>query len=60
MWFFLAMQQTGPSSDVQISLLPKVSEYLSLIMTLIQRTGRQAFRRIAVEIDFRHTPIGRN
>jgi sec-independent protein translocase protein TatC len=39
MWFFLAMQQTGPASDVQISLLPKVSEYLSLIMTLIFSFG---------------------
>ncbi|MDI6025849.1 twin-arginine translocase subunit TatC [Corticibacterium sp. UT-5YL-CI-8] len=39
MWFFLAMQQTGPEADVQISLLPKVSEYLSLIMTLIFSFG---------------------
>jgi len=39
MWFFLAMQQGGPDSDVQISLLPKVSEYLSLIMTLIFSFG---------------------
>ncbi len=39
MWFFLAMQQVGPGSDVQISLLPKVSEYLSLIMTLIFSFG---------------------
>ncbi len=39
MWFFLAMQQTGPDSEVQISLLPKVSEYLSLIMTLIFSFG---------------------
>ena len=39
MWFFLAMQQTGPGNDVQISLLPKVSEYLSLIMTLIFSFG---------------------
>jgi sec-independent protein translocase protein TatC len=39
MWFFLAMQQTGPESDIQISLLPKVSEYLSLIMTLIFSFG---------------------
>ena len=39
MWFFLAMQQTGPESEVQISLLPKVSEYLSLIMTLIFSFG---------------------
>jgi len=39
MWFFLAMQQTGEGSDVQISLLPKVSEYLSLIMTLIFSFG---------------------
>ena len=37
MWFFLAMQQTG--GEVQISLLPKVSEYLSLIMTLIFSFG---------------------
>ncbi len=37
MWFFLSMQQTG--GDVQISLLPKVSEYLSLIMTLIFSFG---------------------
>ena len=39
MWFFLAMQQTGAGNDVQISLLPKVSEYLSLIMTLIFSFG---------------------
>ncbi len=39
MWFFLSMQQTGPASEVQISLLPKVSEYLSLIMTLIFSFG---------------------
>jgi sec-independent protein translocase protein TatC len=39
MWFFLAMQQTGGAGDVQISLLPKVSEYLSLIMTLIFAFG---------------------
>ncbi len=39
MWFFLAMQQTGGNGDVQISLLPKVSEYLSLIMTLIFSFG---------------------
>ena len=39
MWFFLAMQQTGPDAEVQISLLPKVSEYLSLIMTLIFSFG---------------------
>lgn len=39
MWFFLAMQQGGPGSDVEISLLPKVSEYLSLIMTLIFSFG---------------------
>lgn len=37
MWFFLAMQQN--SEGVQISLLPKVSEYLSLIMTLIFSFG---------------------
>lgn len=39
MWFFLAMQQTGGENEVQISLLPKVSEYLSLIMTLIFSFG---------------------
>lgn len=39
MWFFLAMQQTGGGGEVQISLLPKVSEYLSLIMTLIVAFG---------------------
>ncbi len=39
MWFFLSMQQVGPDSEVQISLLPKVSEYLSLIMTLIFSFG---------------------
>jgi sec-independent protein translocase protein TatC len=37
MWFFLAMQQSG--GEVEISLLPKVSEYLSLIMTLIFSFG---------------------
>ncbi|RVC43555.1 twin-arginine translocase subunit TatC [Mesorhizobium sp. M4A.F.Ca.ET.090.04.2.1] len=39
MWLFLAMQQTGTNDQVQISLLPKVSEYLSLIMTLIFSFG---------------------
>ncbi|MBX3574893.1 MAG: twin-arginine translocase subunit TatC [Mesorhizobium sp.] len=39
MWFFLAMQQTGGDGTVEISLLPKVSEYLSLIMTLIFSFG---------------------
>ncbi|WP_439272416.1 twin-arginine translocase subunit TatC [Pseudochrobactrum sp. HB0163] len=39
MWFFLAMQQSGVNGEVQISLLPKVSEYLSLIMTLIFAFG---------------------
>ncbi|MFZ1681189.1 MAG: twin-arginine translocase subunit TatC [Rhizobiaceae bacterium] len=39
MWFFLAMQQVGPDEQVQISLLPKVSEYLGLIMTLIFSFG---------------------
>jgi sec-independent protein translocase protein TatC len=39
MWFFLSMQQAGNGQDVQISLLPKVSEYLSLIMTLIFSFG---------------------
>ncbi len=39
MWFFLSMQQGGPGSDVNISLLPRVSEYLSLIMTLVFSFG---------------------
>lgn len=39
MWFFLAMEQTGPDTEVTIQLLPKVSEYLSLIMTLIFAFG---------------------
>lgn len=39
MWFFLSMQQVGPGTEVQISLLPRVSEYLGLIMTLILSFG---------------------
>ncbi|MEO3385588.1 twin-arginine translocase subunit TatC [Mesorhizobium sp. CAU 1741] len=39
MWFFLGMQQVGPDQEVQISLLPRVSEYLGLIMTLILAFG---------------------
>ena len=39
MWFFLAMQQIGPDQEVTIELLPRVSEYLSLIMTLILAFG---------------------
>lgn len=39
MWFFLSMQQGGPGTDVNISLLPRVSEYLSLIMTLVFSFG---------------------
>jgi sec-independent protein translocase protein TatC len=39
MKFFLAMQQTGGEGQASISLLPKVSEYLSLIMTLIFAFG---------------------
>jgi len=39
MWFFLAMQQIGPDEQVTIELLPRVSEYLSLIMTLILAFG---------------------
>lgn len=37
--FFLSMQQTGEDSKVIIELLPKVSEYLGLIMTLIFAFG---------------------
>ena len=39
MWFFLAMQQAPEDGGVAISLLPRVSEYLSLIMTLIFSFG---------------------
>ena len=39
MWFFLSMQQVGPDQEIQISLLPRVSEYLSLIMTLVFSFG---------------------
>jgi sec-independent protein translocase protein TatC len=39
MWFFLNMQQEGGQGEVSIQLLPKVSEYLSLIMSLIFAFG---------------------
>ncbi|MCM2451986.1 twin-arginine translocase subunit TatC, partial [Agrobacterium vitis] len=39
MWFFLAMQQAPGEGDVAISLMPKVSEYLSLIMSLVFAFG---------------------
>ena len=39
MWFFLAMQQLPEDGEVAISLMPKVSEYLSLIMTLVLSFG---------------------
>ncbi|TPW29574.1 twin-arginine translocase subunit TatC [Pararhizobium mangrovi] len=39
MWFFLRMQQPGGGGEAAIQLLPKVSEYLSLIMTLIFAFG---------------------
>lgn len=39
MQFFLSMQQTGGDGQATISLLPRVSEYLSLIMTLIFAFG---------------------
>ncbi len=39
MWFFLRMQQSGGDGQVAIQLLPKVSEYLGLIMTLIFAFG---------------------
>jgi sec-independent protein translocase protein TatC len=39
MWFFLTMQQAPGEGDVAISLMPKVSEYLSLIMTLVFSFG---------------------
>ena len=39
MWFFLTMQQAPGEGEVAISLMPKVSEYLSLIMTLVFSFG---------------------
>jgi sec-independent protein translocase protein TatC len=39
MRFFLSMQQMGGEGFAEISLLPKVSEYLSLLMTLIFAFG---------------------
>ena len=39
MSFFLSMQLTGPEFTTTIELLPKVSEYLGLIMTLIFAFG---------------------
>jgi sec-independent protein translocase protein TatC len=39
MGFFLTMQQTGEDGRATIELLPKVSEYLSLIMVLIFAFG---------------------
>lgn len=39
MWFFLSMEQTGGEGMAAIQHLPKVSEYLSLIMTLIFAFG---------------------
>ncbi|WP_102958256.1 twin-arginine translocase subunit TatC [Mangrovicella endophytica] len=39
MWFFLSMEQSATGGHAAIQLLPKVSEYLSLIMTLIFAFG---------------------
>lgn len=39
MWFFLSMEQPGGEGVVAITNLPRVSEYLSLIMTLIFAFG---------------------
>ena len=39
MLFFLSMEQTGGTTEATIQLLPKVSEYLGLIMTLIFAFG---------------------
>lgn len=39
MWFFLSMEQVGSADEASIMLLPKVSEYLGLIMTLIFAFG---------------------
>jgi sec-independent protein translocase protein TatC len=39
MRFFLSLEQTGGNGRAAIELLPKVNEYLSLIMTLILAFG---------------------
>ena len=39
MWFFLSLEQTGGEGLASIQHLPRVSEYLSLIMTLIFAFG---------------------
>ncbi|WP_346432529.1 MULTISPECIES: twin-arginine translocase subunit TatC [unclassified Roseitalea] len=39
MWFFLSLEQTGGEGLASIQHLPRVSEYLSLIMTLIIAFG---------------------
>ena len=39
LYFFLSMQQAGTGDQAVIQLLPRVSEYLSLIMTLIFAFG---------------------
>lgn len=39
MWFFLSLEQPASAGQVAIENLPKVSEYLSLIMTLIFAFG---------------------
>lgn len=39
MWFFLRMEVAPSESQVAIQLMPKVSEYLSLIMTLVFSFG---------------------
>ena len=39
MLFFLSMEQQGGGGEASIQLLPKVSEYLGLIMTLIFAFG---------------------
>lgn len=38
-WFFLSLEQAGTATTVAIENLPRVSEYLSLIMTLIFAFG---------------------
>src|ERR1700692_2015402 len=37
--FSLGMQQTGTSNEASIALLPKVGEYISLMMTLVAAFG---------------------